>query len=188
MSNGKKRETDYYPEISRYLVEQLAANLANAHRYHVAAITGELRKNLLQHISHTNVGGIALREFAEGLADLQTDIAILLLNLETLSFEILIVEVKLEKTVGLTQLSQLVGYCLVSGARLGLLVNVGGGASAGLINKLARDPELSRITRSLQRGELEHKLGVMFWNPESLRLTYSNLGVLRTLRDIISDL
>lgn len=188
MSVGKRRETDFYPEISRYLVSEISSNFSNPQQYHVAAVMGELRKNLILHIHQTGVGGSALREYAEGLADLQTDIGILILNLETLDFEILLIEVKLESTVGLTQLSQLVGYCLVSGATLGLLVNVGGGSSSGLKNKLTRDPELSRITRQVAHGKLEHKLGLMYWNPATLRLEYSNLGALRNISDIVAEI
>lgn len=184
----KKKETDYYPEISEFVVGELKANMAVPEKFHIFAIMGELRKNLLLHVKETNIGGAALQEYAEGLADLQTDIAILVLNTETSFFDLLILEVKLQNTVGLTQLSQLVGYCLVSGARLGLLVNVGGGSSTGLKNKLTRDPDLSRIKRVVSDGQLDHKLGLMYWNPETQRLEYSNLGAVRSIPEIAAGL
>lgn len=185
---GRKTEVDYYPEIGDFLVRSIKDNLSKPEQFHVAPIYGELRKNLLKHLEISGVGGSALREFAVGLADLQTDIAILVTNLESLSFEILIVEVKLVNVVGLTQLSQLIGYCLVSGARLGLLVNVNGGASAGLSQKLIRDPNLSLIKRLISGDQITHNFGLMFWNEETKRLQYSGHGQIKTMDGLISKI
>jgi hypothetical protein len=160
----------------------------DADTLHVAAIFGELRRGLLHHIEDFKVGGSALQAFAQGLADLKTDIAILLLNLRTLSFEILIVEVKVGKVVGLMQYSQLIGYCLVSGARAGILVNVDDGASEMLKQKLVRDPSLSTIERVLPAATINHKFGVMYWRSETQRMEYSDLGAIRNLDSIFTEL
>lgn len=185
MSGKKKTEVDYYPEIGEYLSKAIADNLPNPSGFHVASLYGELRKALKKHIEETGIGGSSLRAYADGLADLQTDIAILVLNLSTLQFEILIVEVKLVTVVGLTQLSQLIGYCLVSGAKLGLLVNVNGGASAGLTQKLIRDPNLALIKRLVSHEQITHNFGLMFWNESTQRLNYSGQGQLRNIEDLV---
>ena len=53
-----------------------------------------------------------------------SNISILLENKENGKFDIVIFEIKKVKKMGLSELSQLIGYCLVSKVKFGVLVNV----------------------------------------------------------------
>ena len=91
-------------------------------------------------------------------------------------------------SAGLKEWSQLVGYCLVSGAKYGLLVNIDNGASPRLEQILSTEEHLSHIRTIVNGANHEHCLGFMQWDSLTQNFEYSNLGVIRSLSELSNQL
>ena len=90
--------------------------------------------------------------------------------------------------VGLKEWSQLVGYCLVSNAKYGLLVNINNGASPRLSQILSTEEHLSLIKTIVNQQQQEHNLGFMQWDSLTQSFDYSNLGLVKSLSDLSNRL
>ena len=126
-----RNEVSYYPEIQRYIEEQLKSNfrLTRQRDLFVYWGIGELKTNLQRIISEHPAECECARPFANRVPPLNLDIFALITDGE--HFELLILEVKLLRGAGLKEWSQLVGYCLNSTA-LARLVNYGKQAVKGV--------------------------------------------------------
>lgn len=177
----KRNEVSYYPEIQGFIEAQLKSNFrARQHRdLEVFWGIGELKTNLQRIISSNLEKCRCAANFAQRVPPLNLDIFALITDGN--KFEILILEVKLMNSAGLKEWSQLVGYCLVSGAKYGLLVNIDNGSSPRLSQILSTEEHLSHI-KTLVGGELqEHCLGFMQWDSLTQNFEYSNLGLIKSL-------
>lgn len=182
--HDKKHEVDYYPEITEFISAQLKSNFrASNHReLFVYWGIGELSSNLKRIINEHPAKCDCLREYAQTVPPLNLDIFAVITDGN--HFELLILEVKLVQSAGLNQWSQLVGYCIVSNARYGLLVNINSGGSSRLNSLLQNDTDISKICR-LSRGKMiEHKLGFMIWDSLTHNFEYTNLGQIATLSEL----
>lgn len=127
-----------------------------------------------------------VKNFASRVPPLNLDIFALVTD--GTQFEILILEVKLMNSAGLKEWSQLVGYCLVSGAKYGLLVNIDNGASPRLAQILSTEAHISDI-QTIVDGEChEHCLGFMQWDSLTQNFEYSNLGLIKSLSELSKHL
>ncbi len=183
-----RNEVSYYPEIQRFIEAQLKSNFrASQHReLDVFWGIGELKTNL-QRIIRANPDKCACAQaFAQRVPPLNLDIFALITD--GYKFEILILEVKLMNSAGLKEWSQLVGYCLVSGAKYGLLVNINNGASPRLSQILSTEEHLSRIRTIVNEAEREHCLGFMEWDSLTQNFEYSNLGLIKSISDLSDQL
>ena len=179
-----RNEVSYYPEIQRFIEAQLKSNFrASQHReLDVFWGIGELKTNL-QRIIRANPDKCACAQaFAQRVPPLNLDIFALITD--GYKFEILILEVKLMNSAGLKEWSQLVGYCLVSGAKYGLLVNINNGASPRLSQILSTEELLSHIRTIVNEAEREHCLGFMEWDSLTQNFEYSNLGLIKSISDL----
>lgn len=189
MPKAERNEVSYYPEIMNFIKEQIESNItASGRRLKVYCKTGELRKGLEEIIHENDITSPAIIKFAQSTPPLSLDIFGLITDGE--KYQLLIMEIKLLSSVGLTQLSQLIGYCIVSNAQYGLLINVNGGESPRLTNLLMNDSDLTYIVRDLVSGNrrVEHKLGVMEWDSESQNIRYTGIGKVRTISELFSFL
>lgn len=185
----RRNEVSYYPEIMLFLKDQIESNFrASKKPLSVYCKTGELKKGLEEIIRENNITTPSIIRFAASTPPLSLDIFALITNGE--KYELLIIEVKLLNSVGLTQLSQLIGYCIVSNAQYGLLVNVDGGESARLTDLIMNEPDLTHIVRTLRfKNEIvETSLGVMEWDSTSHNLTYTGYGRIRTISELCRKL
>ncbi len=189
MPHVGRNEESYYNEIMRFVKEQIESNFtAWARPLKVYCKTGELRNGLNEIIREHNITTPSILEFASSTPPLSLDIFALITD--GTKYELLIIEVKLLKSVGLSQLSQLIGYCIVSNAQYGLLVNVNGGESPRLTNLIATEPDLMHIVRHLEKRQtiVEHNLGVMEWDSETQNMTYTACGSIRTISELCKKL
>lgn len=187
MPNGRN-EISYYPEIQRFIEAQLKSNFRAEHRGRLEVFwgIGELKSNL-QRILNDNPDKCACaRTFLQRVPPLNLDIFALITN--GMKFELLILEVKLMNSAGLKEWSQLVGYCLVSGAKYGLLVNIDNGASPRLSRILSTEEHVSYIKTMANNQIFEHCLGFMQWDGLTQNIEYSNLGKIKSLSDLSSQL
>jgi hypothetical protein len=179
-----RNEVSYYPEIQDFIEAQLRSNFlaSNRRELYVFWGIGELKSNLNRIIfEHPDECSCAAK-FAERVPPLNLDIFALITD--GIKFELLILEVKLVKSAGLNQWSQLIGYCLVSGAKYGLLVNIDNGGSPRLTQMLHTERHISNI-KTIVNGEIrEHLLGFMRWNSLTHNLEYSCLGFLKSLSEL----
>ena len=184
----KRNEVSYYPEIQRFIEAQLKSNFRAARQRELEVFwgIGELKTNLDRILKEHPEKCACAKTFSQLVPPLNLDIFALITDGN--KFELLILEVKLMHSAGLKEWSQLVGYCLVSGAKYGLLLNIDNGASPRLSHILSAEKHLSRIQTVVQ-GELrEHCLGFMQWDSLTQDFEYSNLGFLKSLSDLSKHL
>lgn len=185
MPKKDRDEVSYYNEIMGFIKDQIESNFQAARNpLKVYCKTGELRHGLQEIIRENNITTASIVNFAASTPPLSLDIFALITDGE--KYELLILEVKLLKSVGLTQLSQLIGYCIVSNAQYGILINVDGGESPRLTNLIMNEPDVMHIVRHLYGKDVvvEHNLGVMEWDSETQNLTYTGYGRIRTVSEL----
>lgn len=179
---AKRHEVSYYPEIMDFIKNQIESNFkASMNPLKVYCKTGELKKGLAEIIAENGITAPSIIDFAKSTPPLSLDIFALITD--GTDYELLIIEVKLLNNVGLSQLSQLIGYCIVSNAQYGLLININGGGSPRLVDLLSNEPDITYIRRMLAYGSrlIEHNLGVMEWDSEVQNLYYSGYGRIETI-------
>ncbi len=181
---NNKKETDYYEEISRSLIKQFEANLSNKSIV-VEPLVGEVRSGLKRLLENGYQAGEALRKFALEVHELHLDIAILLENSENGKFELIIFEIKKVPNMGLKELSQLIGYCLVSKSEFGILMNINKAVSSKFSIILDGDKSLTEIERYVDGQKLHHRFGVMVWNETTQRIEYTNSGNIKTIPELV---
>ncbi|MDD2555722.1 MAG: GxxExxY protein [Syntrophaceticus sp.] len=178
----KKNEVAHYPEITRHIEAQVNSNF-RARGINNASIywkSGELTSKIKELIAEHPEKCTCLQTYCRITPPLNLDIFGVITD--GVHFEIVILEVKLRKTVGLSEWSQLLGYCLISNTKYGLLININAGASSRLTEILTSRADVSRIIRIRENGdEIEHLFGFMQWNTLTQNFEYSNLGQLSAL-------
>ena len=178
----KRNEVSYYPEIMEFIKNQIESNFkASKNPLKVYCKTGALKEGLAEIISENSITTPSIVSFANSTPPLSLDIFALITD--GIDYELLIVEVKLLENVGLGQLSQLIGYCIVSNAQYGLLINVNGGESQRLLDLLTNEPDVTYIRRMLAYDSrlVEHNLGVMEWDSDVQNLYYSGYGRIQSI-------
>ena len=173
---ANKKETDYYPEICEYITEEILANIEDQKNIIIHPIQEEISAALKTLQLNRRLQTKNLSDFASKCHRLHIDIALVVENTESELFEIIIFEVKKTKTLGLTQLSQLIGYCLVSNASFGILINIDNGCSDEFKAILNTDKDLTHIKRLKEGVAVEHNFGVMIWQSHTEMMTYTNEG------------
>lgn len=185
----KKNEISHYPEIMKFIESQLQSNFKAAGIENVSIFwkSGELTAKIRELIREYPDKCQCLEEYCSLMPPLNLDIFCVVTNGKV--FEIVILEVKLRESVGLSQWSQMIGYNLVSNARYGLLINIDAGASSRLTDILSVDADMSRIVRRMKNGtEREHMFGFMQWNTITQNFEYSNLGQIASLSQLSNAL
>ncbi len=180
----KKNEVSYYPEIQQFIEAQLKSNFRSICNRELSVFwgIGELKAKLNQIINDNPEKCSCASKFVQNVCPLNLDIFALVTDGN--KFQILILEVKLMPSVGLKEWSQLVGYCLVSGAKYGLLLNINNGASTRLSQILSSETHLSHIKTIVNEKVCEHCLGFMKWDAITQSFEYSNLGLIKSLSDL----
>lgn len=188
MAKRERNEISYYPEIQAFIEEQLKSNFLFYHHKEISIFwgIGELKSNLQKIISLHPVKCECVSSFAAIVPPLNLDIFALITD--GIKFEILILEIKLMNSVGLKEWSQLVGYCLVSRAKYGLLVNIDNGPSERLAHILTSEDSLSNILTVIDGKQYAHHLGFMEWDSLTQNFEYSNLGMIKSLSDLSRQL
>ena len=184
----KRNEISYYTEIEDFISTQIKSNLhaSGVSDVEVYWKIGELATKLHELIREHPDKCSCLKRFADDTPPLNLDVFGVVTNGE--KFQIVILEVKLLPNAGLSEWSQLLGYCIVSDARYGLLININGGASQRLKGILMSNPDVSLVVRKKENDkEIKCFTGFMQWNSMTRNFEYSNLGQLRSL-SALSDL
>lgn len=183
-----RNEVSYYPEIQNHIEAQLRSNFLASNRRELFVYwgIGELKTNLQQIISEHPDECACAAKFAERVPPLSLDIFALITDGN--KFELLILEVKRVKSAGLSEWSQLVGYCLVSGSKYGLLLNIDNGGSPRLTQMLHTERHISHIQTIVDGESREHMLGFMQWNCLTQNFEYSNLGFIKSLSELSKKL
>lgn len=182
--NDEHNEVSYYPEIVMYLQTQIESNFLSAYgtELHVFCKFGNLKSKLREIINENHLNIESITNFANSIPPLDVDIFALITD--GIHFELLILEIKKTGSLGLAHWSQLIGYCIVSGAKYGLLVNVDNGVSNRLVNLLGTDENLSSITRIKSDVQITHRLGVMQWDSLTHNMRYTRLGDIKSLPEL----
>jgi hypothetical protein len=183
-----KNEVSYYPEITRFIGMQLQSNFRakNINNIRIYWKIGEMKSKMEELIAEHPAECACLKEFARKMPPLNVDIFAVITD--GVKFELFILEIKLLKSVGLAQWSQLIGYCMVTDCKYGLLVNIDGGASDRLIELLRQNTDVSTIVRVKLNNQIETLLGFMEWNSITKNFEYSGLGQLCSLSSISDEL
>lgn len=184
MSKQKRNEISYYPEIMDYIETQLKSNFRVScnRELQVYWKIGELKTRLGEILEEHPELDKCIGNFARNVPPLSLDIFAVITD--GIHFELLILEVKLVKSAGLSEWSQLVGYCIVSDARYGLLINIDAGASPRLNHLLQTDANVSKIIRKKGSEDVVHELGFMSWDSLTHNFEYTNLGEIWSLSEL----
>lgn len=179
------KETSYYPALRDYLVQQLESNFySRGKAFRVYGCIGELKTQLSVLIQEEALEDQTLIDFQRTVLPLNLDIFLIVLN-STGKFRLVICEVKKKASLGLMELSQLIGYTLIANCEFGLLINIDNVCSTRFQDILTQEPGTTHIYRSLNpipSGRLlRHHLGVMAWNSVTKRMFYTNTGAIRTI-------
>ena len=180
----KRNEVSYYQDIQQFIEEQLKSNFKAASKRDLYVFwgIGELKTELQRIIAEHPVQCACAEIFSKRVPPLNLDIFALVTDGQ--KFELLILEVKLVTAAGLSEWSQLIGYCLVSGAKYGLLLNIDNGGSQRLMQMLQTEKHISHIQTIVNKDHREHMLGFMQWNSFTHNFEYSNLGTIKSLSDL----
>lgn len=181
-NNSIKKEVEYYAEIAEHLVVFFQSNIDK--KFEIKVVVGEISSGLRTLIANDYNAGKLLREYSNSVHKLHLDIAIVIENKKNEKFEIVIFEIKRTKKMGLGELSQLIGYCLVSKASFGVLMNVDNSVSQELSLILDADKDLTLITRLVDDEVITHKFGVMVWNSTTQNVEYTESGSIQTLPEL----
>jgi len=187
MSNERK----YYPYIIKYLQDEFRTIFQSQGLEYI--ILGEI-DTLLAHgiMKVCDDAGVLFKEvkhYTENLGQLNVDVFLIVINPENKKFEVIISEVKDISSMGLKEYSQLMGYCLSSYSKYGLLINVNNGVSKNLNDLLLLDYDLSTVNRIIQKGEMiTHQFGVFKWNSINNRLESLQLGKIHSLSEMIIEI
>jgi len=181
-------EVSYYPEITRFIEMQLQSNFRakNQDDIRIYWKIGEMKSKIEELINEHPAECKCLKTFARKMPPLNVDIFAVITN--GIKFELFILEVKLLKSVGLAQWSQLIGYCIVADCKYGLLINIDGGASNRLVEMLRQNADVSKIIRLKEHYQIKSQLGFMQWNSITKNFEYSGLGQLGSLSFISNEL
>lgn len=181
---NNRNEVSYYPEIKYFIEEQLKSNFRSICKRELYVFwgIGELKNNLRRILSEHPCECTCAKEFAQNVPPLNLDIFALVTDGE--KFELLILEIKLLRSAGLKEWSQLIGYCLVSGAKYGLLVNIDNGGSPRLTQILSTERHLSEVNTIVADEHRKHLLGFMQWDSLTNSFEYTNLGAIKSLSDL----
>lgn len=184
----RRNEVSYYPEIQNFIEAQLKSNFIAMHHRNIYVFwgIGELKTNLQRIVNENPTICNCVRSFMRSVPPLNLDIFALITD--GTKFQLLILEVKLMNSVGLKEWSQLVGYCLVSNAKYGLLINIDNGASQRLNQILSTESHLSKIITIVNGNESEHNLGCMQWDSLTNSFDYSNLGCITSISALCENL
>jgi hypothetical protein len=176
-----RNEISYYPEILNFIRSTLRSNFVAADKDSIEIYwgRGELKANLKRIIAENPRLPACIVEYTNKVQPLDLDVFALITDGKT--FEIVILEVKLVKSVGLKEWSQLIGYCLVSDAKYGLLINIDNGCSSRLFDILQFENHLSEIVNLINGIPHCHFMGFMQWNSVTQNFEYTNLGYIRSL-------
>lgn len=184
MQKSSKIEVDYYEEIGKSLFKLITANLEKNNHYNVKILIGEIRSALQTLIVNGYEAGELLKTFSKKIHRLHLDITVLIENSKTGKFEIVIFEIKRTKKLGLSELSQLIGYCLVSKSKFGILMNVDNSVSTEFSLIIDSDKDLTHIVRIIDKKQTTHELGVMIWNSNTQNITYTGSGAIKTISEL----
>lgn len=181
---NERNEVSYYLEIQEFIEKQLKSNFraASNRDLYVFWGIGELKSNLQRILFEHPTECSCAFEFARRVPPLSLDIFALITD--GVKFELLILEIKLVKSAGLSEWSQLIGYCLVSGAKYGLLVNINNAGSPRLNQLLSTEQHISHITTLVNDERRDHCLGFMQWDSLTQNFEYSNLGLIKSVSDL----
>jgi len=184
----ERHEVTYYPEIQNFIETQIKSNFRAKCLRELEMFwgIGELKSNLQRILSENPEKCDCAKGFIQRTPPLNLDIFALVTD--GIKYELIILEVKKMKSAGLKEWSQLIGYCLVSGAKFGLLVNIDNGASYRLDQLLSTEEHLFHI-RTIVGDEIrQHFLGFMQWDSVSKCFDYSNLGIIKSLSELTNKL
>jgi len=186
MKNLERKEVDYYEEIADVLTSFFVSNLKGNNGYTVRVLIGEISSAIRTLIANGYSAGQSLVDFGRSVHRLHLDISLLIENVKNGKFEIVVFEIKKTKGLGLSELSQLIGYCLVSKAKFGVLVNIDNTVSGEFSIILDADRDLTKIVRVIDNKIIEHRFGVMVWNSKTKKMEYSESGDITSLPGLIT--
>lgn len=178
----QKKEVDFYPEISLYFQEYMQSDFdaftsSKIKVFFTHSLT--LPKGLEKIISDNQLCVKSLTEFAKKAPELFLDIFGVVTD--GASFRLVILEIKYGKAVGLTELSQLVGYSMVSSSTYGFLINVDGQTSKILKDILATNHQITDIVTQYNGFVQHHYFNVMEWDSLSKNIRYTNYGEINSI-------
>ena len=187
-------EIEHYPSLALCLDGAISANLSNRNirvkTLYLSVFGNNLRACLDKYVSESDgATSSKLVTFTRDAPEIRTDLFVVLDNPQTNRFFIVIIEAKYTNAVGLKELSQLLGYCLVAKAGYGLLINIDGGVSNELSRIITTDSAITNIQRQISDDEIAvTKVGIMTFRANSNILEYHSGACVQSIPTMVNEL
>ena len=188
-------EEDYYSEITNELKRVFKSNFSVLDgglddfdiyfKNNTEPGCQTLKSGLDKLINDYGLNVPALSRYVRTALPIKVDIFGVVIKKSVADFRLIIVEVK-KQSLGLTQLSQLIGYCICASAPYGILIGTDeNGPSRDLINYLESNHNLSRIIRVVDGSSINEitDIGIMTWQHSIKNFRYTNTGQLYSVPD-----
>lgn len=177
------RESEFYPSIASYIGERVRDELRDGRSFEIVACgTVDMRDGIRRIAEALHVKSRNLNRYAENARGLFVDLVGVVQDDASGDFTCLICEVKMGRPT-LTNLAQLLGYCVASNARHGLLVSIGHSITAGLEAILRNNRSLIDVRRT---DGFRHSVGIASWIGSELR--FDDIGFYRSVESLARDL
>lgn len=181
-------EIDHYTDIAERMKTLLEADLeSEVDEVNIGYGEHSRLKDMLSEVGKEFESEQMLEDSKNALP-LDLDIVLFVYFPEEDDYEMVTIEVKERNRVGLMNFSQLTGYCLVSKAKYGFLVNVGGGMSSELQDILEYREELTSFSRTTDGENITHHSGVFEWQKSSGTLSIKNVGPISSIPKLADKL
>lgn len=180
-------EVGYYEQIASYLKDEMQALLLTLGHFVIdfqSCGNTDLSSGLKE-ILRTNpsIEDEKLPEKIELTRGLHIDILGIIYWRSKMLSELLICEVK-NHDLMLTDHAQLIGYCVASNVRYGLLISIDGRITGGFESILKNNPSLLNIDRE----RIKHRFGICSWNPRLNELFFDEIGAFNSLEALSRDI
>lgn len=174
------KELEYYEQIASFLKDEMQASLSGLGKFLVEfQPCGNTDLSFgLQQVLRANpiIKDKSLQDKMELTRGLYVDILGIVYSKSKQSSELIICEVK-KHNLTLTDHAQLIGYCIASNIRNGILISLGGRITGGFESILKNNPSLLNI----HRKKIVHRFGICSWSPKSKELLFDQIGAFNSL-------
>ena len=165
-SDPHGRESSFYPSIVDYIERRIKAELGDGFDFRMAVCgVVDMRDGLRRINRQLHHQNESLDNYAERTRGLFVDLAGILQSRTGNRFATLICEVKVGR-LNLTHLAQLLGYCIASNTRHGLLISVNHSVTSGLEAVLRNNHSIVDVRRL---DKSRHTIGIATWTGGALR-------------------
>ncbi len=182
---SREKERSYYPAIADFLRARFQREIVTGDLKSDFISCGivDMRSGIVRLISSMSLNRKEeLETYVQKTRSLFVDIVGMVYNQKAIKHSFLICEVKLGE-INLTDLAQLLGYCVASNTRHGILISIGKNITRGFESIIKANHQVIDLKRA---DGFRHSLSIATWKDNEM--LFDNLGYARTAEIIARDM